>query len=102
MYLDQAGLCIAAVGPVVAATGLIAKCQTFGEMSDMSGHVGHFIKCRTFRQMSDRLRPARTLSVGPALPNGFEELFRVRQVAFKSYLESDQRLSVNSLQCLNF
>jgi hypothetical protein len=54
MYLDQAGLCIAAVGPAVAATpGTIAKCLTFSQMSDMSGHVRHLAKCQTFGDRSD-------------------------------------------------
>jgi hypothetical protein len=100
MYQDQAGLHIAAVGPAVAAFGPIVG-PAFLAGSKMSGPVGHLRKCRTFLEMSDRLRPAWTSSIGPALSNSFEELFRVGQITFKSYLELDQQLYVNSLQCLN-
>jgi hypothetical protein len=84
IYLDQAGLRIAAVGPAVSAVGPSVG-PAFLARSEMSGHVR---TCRTFLEMSDifgnvrHFRTSRTSSVGPALSNGFEELFRVGQIAF--------------------
>jgi hypothetical protein len=63
MYLDQAGLRIAAVGPAIVTTpGPIAKCLTFSQMSDMSGHVRHLRKCQTFGDRSDIWRIGPTMS----------------------------------------
>jgi hypothetical protein len=72
MYLDQAGLRIAAIGPPSVGPAFLVR-------SKMSGHVGHLRKCWTFLEMSD-------LS-GHLGPRGLVQHY---PMALKSYLELDK------------